>query len=249
MEDIPPILLVRNDAFETFGVAPAALIDAGARTRVWEAIDGELPPGLDEVSGVIVFGSTYNVENASEQPFIERAAELSREAVERRVPYLGVCFGAQLLAWALGAEVRRAPVREVGFEPIAPEPAAASDPLLSHYARGDHVFQWHMDTYDLPSGGERLAAGERVANQAYRIGDTAWGVQFHLEVDADELAMWLQAYAEQGDLERDWGKSPGAVLDEAARHLADHERKGAEVFRRFAGVASRSAAGVRNAAP
>ena len=234
---VRPILLVRNDAFETFGVAPAALAQAGAPTRIWEAVDGELAPPLDDVSGVIVFGSSYNVEHADEQPFIERAAALSRGAVERGVPLLGVCFGAQLLAWGLGAPIRKAPAREVGFEPIALTDAGGTDPLIDHYEPGDRVFQWHMDTYDLPDGAQLLASGEQVANQAFRVGPSAWGVQFHFEIDDTEIHLWLEEFAKEGDLERDWGKSAEQVLSEADRYLAEHQRKGAEVFRRFASVA------------
>lgn len=232
-----PVLLVRNDAFETFGVAPGALEEAGVPTLVWEAVDGEPAPPLDQLSGVIMFGSSYNVEHAGEQPFIERGAELCRGAVDRGVPLLGVCFGAQLLAWGLGADVRKSPEREVGFEPVEPTRAAATDRLLGHYEEGDRVFQWHMDTYDLPEGAELLATADPVTNQAYRVGDRAWGVQFHFEIDADEIELWLAEFAKQGDLEREWGKSAEQIRDETARYLDEHRRKGAEVFRRFAAVA------------
>jgi GMP synthase (glutamine-hydrolysing) len=121
---VKPVLLVRNDPFETFGVAPRAFAKADMPVTVWEAVDASPAPDLEEVGGLVVFGSSYNVEHADEHPFIHAVADLTRAAVERRVPYLGVCFGAQLLAWALGAEVEKAPVREVGFEPLRPLDAA-----------------------------------------------------------------------------------------------------------------------------
>ena len=141
----------------------------GNQTRIWDAIDNEPAPQLGDVSGIVVFGSSYNVEHAEEHPFIDRAAAMSLEAVSRGLPVLGVCFGAQLLAWALGGEVRKAPVREIGFEPIRPSAGAATDPVLSIYDDGDHVFQWHMDTYELPDGAELLVTGDRVTNQAFRM--------------------------------------------------------------------------------
>ncbi|MGZ4149077.1 MAG: type 1 glutamine amidotransferase [Actinomycetota bacterium] len=233
-----PIVLARNDAFETFGVAVQALEAAGAPVVIWDAIGGHPGPALDDVGGLVVFGSTFNVEHADEQPFIGEVAGLAREAVQRGVPYLGVCFGAQLLAWALGSEVIKAPVREVGFEPIRPLPAADEDRLVSHYDDGDVVFQWHMDTFDLPHGAELLAKGDGVAHQAFRVGDTAWGLQWHFEIDAPELRSWLDSYQQEGgDLLADWGKSRVQVEREAEQHIASHERKGAEVFQRFARVA------------
>lgn len=231
-----PVLLVRCDAFETFGVAPGAVEAAGVETRVWDALGGDPPPPLDEVGGVVVFGSTYNVEHAADQPFIGRVGAYMGEAIDRSTPVLGVCFGAQVLAWTLGAAIGRASAREVGFEPVRPTHEASVDRLLSHYGNGDQVFQWHMDTFDLPTGATLLASGDQVAHQAFRVGAVAWGVQFHLEIDAGELEQWLDAFAEGGDLLEEWGKSANQVRHEAARYLTEHEERGAEVFRRFAAV-------------
>jgi GMP synthase (glutamine-hydrolysing) len=229
-----PVLFIRCDHLETFGIAPGAVESAGAEVRVWDAIDpGAGRPDLGDVDGVVLFGSSYNVEHADEQSFIKEVRELTREATERGTPFLGVCFGAQVLAWALDAEVGKAPVREVGFEPIHPGALAAGDPLLSHYADGDMVFQWHMDTFELPAGAELLASGDGVPNQAYRLGDRTWGIQYHVEVDGSEIDAWLDAYAREADLGTTWGKTNEQVRDEARRFQAEHERKGRETFRRF----------------
>lgn len=229
------ILFVRCDSFETFGLAPEAVRSAGADLRVWEALDGDAErPEIDDVAGVVLFGSSYNVEQAEEQPFIKEVRELTREAVGSGTPFLGVCFGAQVLAWALDAEVVKAPVREVGFEPIHPMPAAASDPLLSHHREGDMGFQWHRDTFELPDGAELLVSGDHVRNQAYRVGDRTWGVQYHFEVDGAEIRSWLETYPRLGgDLGPDWGKTNEQVLGETERHLAQHEARGRDTFRRF----------------
>jgi len=232
-----PILLVRCDDAETFGIAPSALENAGAPTAIWDALDGEPRPSLDHISGVVLFGSSYNVEHADEQPFIKDARELTLDAIERRLPYLGICFGAQMLAWSLDAPVMKAADREVGFEVVRPTDAAASDPLLGHYAGGDRVFQWHMDTFELPRGATLMARGDRVVNQAFRIGDRTWGVQWHLEIDRPEMEHWLDAFERaDGPLETSWGKPASNVRAEADRFLVDHETRGRAVFTRFAAV-------------
>jgi GMP synthase-like glutamine amidotransferase len=229
-----PVLFVRCDPLETFGVALDAVRGTGTEVRIWDAIDPDAErPELADLEGVVLFGSSYNVEHADEQPFIKELRELTREALDAGTPFLGVCFGAQVLAWALEADVGRAPVREVGFEPLHPTTAASTDPLLSHYEDDDMVFQWHMDTFELPEGAELLATGDGVRHQAYRVNERTWGVQYHLEIDGHEIDHWLEAYARVGDLQSEWGKSNEEVLAEAARSLADHERKGAETFRRF----------------
>jgi GMP synthase-like glutamine amidotransferase len=235
-----PLLFVRFDDDDTFGVGPDAVTAEGATVLVWNAGDPEdARPSLDDVAGVVVFGSVDNVEHADEKPHIKEAAELMREAVDRGLPTLGACFGGQLLAWSLDAGVTRGPVRELGFEPIHPTPAAADDPLFSHLRDGDRAFQWHMDTFAVPERAELLAIGEHVANQAFRFGDRAWGTQFHFEVDRAEVELWLEEFSATGDLEREWGKPPEVVRAELDRHVAGHEARGREIFRRFARIAAR----------
>jgi GMP synthase-like glutamine amidotransferase len=234
---VKPVLFVRNDTFETFGIARRAFEPTGVPVQVFEAVDADAPrPSLDDVSGVVMFGSSYNVDDTDRHPFLKEIRDLTREAVERGLPYLGICLGAQVLARALDKAVPLAPVKEVGFEAVHPTPAAATDPLLSHYAEGDLVFQWHQDTFELPDGAELLATGDEVSLQEYRLGDVTWGVQWHFEIDREEIDLWLGAFSAEGDLMSEWGKTPESVRAEAAASIAGHEAKGTETFRRFAEV-------------
>lgn len=232
-----PVLFVRNDTFETFGLARRAFEPTGVPVEVFDAIDPAAPrPSLDDVSGVVMFGSSHNVDDTDAHPFLKEIRDLTREAVERGLPYLGICLGAQVLARALDRPAPLAPRREVGFEPVRPTEAAAGDRLLSHYADGDPVFQWHQDTFELPDGAELLATGDAVPLQAYRVNDVTWGVQWHFEIDRAEVDLWLDAFSAEGDLQATWGKSGAEVRREADQHMAAHEARGAETFRRFAEV-------------
>ena len=222
-----PILFVRCDAVDTLGVAPDAMLTSGAEIEVWDSVDPDASrPDLSDMSGVVLLGSTYNVEHAEEQPFIKEVRELTLEAIDREIPFLGICFGAQVLAWSLDAEIGKAPHREVGFEPMHPDPAAASDPLLGHYRDGDMVFQWHMDTFEPPAGSTMLATGDRVRNQAF---------------DRPELEFWLDTFSREGDLVAEWGKSTEDVRAEADAYMTTHEQKGRELFARFVGVVQEAA--------
>ena len=237
-----PILFVRCDAVDTLGLAPGAVRAGGADVRLWDTVDPDaMRPSLDEVGGVVLFGSTYNVEHADDQPFIKEVRELTLEAIDRGTPFLGVCFGAQVLAWALDADVGKAPSREVGFEPVRTYPGTDTDPLLGHYRDGNMVFHWHEDTFALPNDAELLASGHHVHNQAFRVGERTWGVQWHFEVDRAELEHWLDTFSAEGDLKTDWGKSTDEVRAEADVFLADHEVRGRELFARFVGVVRESA--------
>lgn len=229
-----PVLLIRNDRYESFGVAPSALAWAGLDILTANAKAGIELPDLDRIAGVITFGGTANVDQVHDHPHLGSVRDYTRRAVEAGIPYLGICLGSQILARALGREVIRAPVKEVGFEPVRPTDAAKDDPLLSSLADGDMVLQWHEDTHELPEGAVLLATGDGVPVQAYRVGATAWGIQFHLEVDAVELEWWLDIADADGDLMREWGKSAEEIRSEAARHMLTQEQRGREIFQRFA---------------
>src|SRR4051812_20926085 len=127
-----PVLFVRNDAFETFGIAERAFAATGVPIEVFDAIDPDAPrPSLDRVSGVVMFGSSYNVDETDAHPFLKEVRDLTRDALDRGLAYLGICLGAQVLARALEKPAPLAPVREVGFEALRPTAAAASDRLVS----------------------------------------------------------------------------------------------------------------------
>lgn len=232
-----PVLLVRNDRYESFGVAPGALAWAGVDVLTANATNPRVElPALADVSGVVTFGGTVNVDQVHEHPHLARVREFTREAVERDVPYLGICLGSQILARAFGREVVRGPVREVGFEPVRTTPEAKEDPLLSFLDPEEVVLQWHEDTHDLPDGATLLLTGERIPVQGYRIGDSAWGIQFHLEVDAVELGWWLDVADTRVDLKTEWGKSAEEIRDESRRHIARQEERGRRIFGRFAEI-------------
>jgi GMP synthase-like glutamine amidotransferase len=220
------------------GVAPSVFEANGAHLRVVDAWadDGEWPAPSD-VAGLVVFGGVMNADQVDLYPFLARERELMREALTAGTPVLGVCLGAQLLARALDRPVYRSPVREFGFVPLAPTESARHDPLLSAIQPGDRIFQWHEDTFDLPSEAELLVTGEQVVTQAFRAGPDApaWGIQFHAEVTAEELESWFDEAGPK--VEAEWGRTYDEVRAEMRQHLpTQHERAG-ELFGRFARVA------------
>ena len=231
---VKPIVLIGHDKDETFGLAPGAFAAAGLGVIEYRAgADGELPD-LDRASGIVMFGGEMNVDMTDRFPFLLDERAYVREAVDRGIPYLGICLGAQMLARALDRSVFPAPVKEIGFNVLHPTTEAGDDPLVAAFADGDHVFHWHEDTFDLPEGAVLLATGDDVVLQAFRVGDRAWGLQFHIEVDRPEVELWLGSAGP--DVVQSWGKTTNQVLDELNRHLATQEIRAREVFRRFADV-------------
>ena len=139
-------------------------------------------------------GGSMHAWDEESLPFLARERELLREAVDEGVPVLGICLGGQVLARALGAEVRPAEQPEVGWLQVEATPEAAGDPLLAHLRAPVGVYQWHLDVFDMPDGAVRLARSDRAEHQAFRYGERAWGLQFHPEVDLPLFQGWIQNY-------------------------------------------------------
>ena len=121
---------------------------------------------------------------------IEDWATFIERALEQGVPTIGVCLGAQLLARAAGAWVGPAASAEVGWFTVELNDDGAADPVLGVLPRRVDAFQWHYYTFELPEGAVELARSDAV-RQAFRLGDRAWGIQFHAEVDERMLDHWF----------------------------------------------------------
>ena len=227
------MLCVRNDRDDTLGIAVPALTEHGVPVIRLDAFDAEVRwPGLEEISGLLVFGGEMNVDEIERYPYLLTQRQLMRRAVDARLPVLGICLGAQTLARALDARVYRAPVRELGFKPVRITEAGEADQLLGAFHSGDRVFQWHQDTFDLPDGAELLGAGDDVQVQAFRMGPNAWGVQFHFEVDAEGVDAWLRVA--EPSLERVWKRSAGEVREELRLYLDAQQQRSRQLFNAFA---------------
>jgi len=227
-----PVLCIRNDRADNFGITPRALAVNGREMVRLDAFDSQARwPTLDEVSALIVFGGEMNVDEVDAHPYLLRERELMLRAIATGYPVLGICLGAQLLARALGARVYLAPLRELGFTPVRLTAAGEADPVLSALDGSPCVFQWHEDTFELPAGSDLLATGKRIANQAFRYAPRAWGVQFHVEVDRDGIEAWLSA--SDASLKPVWGKTAAEVREEVSRHLDEQQRRSRELFAAF----------------
>jgi GMP synthase (glutamine-hydrolysing) len=196
------VLVLQHIACEPPGVFEDVLLERGAELLRVELDEGEpLPASLDGVAAVVAMGGPMSVNDEAEHPWLVAEKALIAAAVRGGVPFWGSCLGVQLLASALGAEVRQGPVPEVGVLPVHATAAAADDPVFSGLAWPRPTLQWHQDTFDLPQGAVLLATSPAYPHQAFRVGDLAYGVQFHLEIDAAMADEWatVPAYVASAD--------------------------------------------------
>lgn len=191
-----------------------------------------LPETLDGYTGLVVMGGPMSAD--SDDRFPTRRAEIAliREAIEGEIPLLGICLGAQLLALATGGSVcRGASGLEIGWAPIRLDPAAKDDLLLSQLAESVAVFHWHGDTYVPPAGSVHLASSDRYFEQAFRVGLSAWGLQFHLEVDERAVLAFIDAF---GDEAVKAGTMPDVILSETGAAIAALSPHRMRLLARFA---------------
>jgi GMP synthase-like glutamine amidotransferase len=112
-----------------------------------------------------------------------------RDAIERGQPLMGVCLGGQLLARSAGAHVGPAPRPEIGWFEVELTPEGEADPVMGALPGRFEAFEWHSYAFDVPPNGVLLAANP-VCAQAFKVGEAAWGVQFHPEVTREMLEAW-----------------------------------------------------------
>ena len=158
------------------------------------AIVDATTPALDQhdpvdAELVVILGNEDGVYEKGHKPYIAAEEEWIQSRLAAQRPTLGVCFGAQIMASALGGEVYKGDSTQVGYRSIEPTEAGTSSPV-SCFA-GIPVVQWHGDTFTLPAGTTRLAGSPDYENEAFGIGDWALAVQFHPEVTDELYANWI----------------------------------------------------------
>lgn len=187
------LLVFQHVPHEILGTFNPLLKEAGFRIRYVNF--GRTPyeqPKVDKYDGLIILGGPMCVDQTDTHPHLETEIAAIRLAMERHMPVFGICLGAQLIATALGAEVYKNPVKEIGWYDVTPTQAGTEDPLFSCFNGTEKIFQWHGDTFDIPAGSVQLATSTDCTNQAFRHGDRTYGLQFHLEVDKALIHRWLK---------------------------------------------------------
>ncbi|WP_405139249.1 type 1 glutamine amidotransferase [Sphaerisporangium sp. NBC_01403] len=198
------ILIIEHEAEAGPGFLAGWLADAGMTCEVARPyLDGEIP-GLrtgdgGRVDGLIVLGGAASAWDDEGYPWLPATRELIRNSVDAGLPTLGICLGAQLMTLACGGEVERgAEGLEVGLRPVSLLPAAEDDPLFARLPPTVRSVQYHQDAMTaLPPGAVPLATAEQYPNQAYRLGSSAWAVQFHPEATPEIFLSWTGPNADE----------------------------------------------------
>ncbi len=219
------------------GVFGDVIEDAGHRFEEWSLAWGTPPPRpIDDYGAILVFGGSMHADQDDRHPWLREENLFIRRLLDRRVPLLGVCLGVQLIAKAEGCSVHPIPDGpEIGWLPVETTAAAAGDPVLGVLPSRFDAFSWHYYTYDVPAGAEEMVRSER-CNQAFRLGDAAWGIQFHAEVTLETVRSWLD---DEEDFPLDLDRE--AFWAETQDRIGEWNDLGRELCGAFVEVAERAA--------
>lgn len=212
-------LILQHEEPTPPGVVTEWLADHGARVETFRIDVDERDVDPTEFDLVVSLGSEFAAFDDT-KPFVPREAELVRRAVEADVPVLGLCFGGQMLARVLGAEVYRSTSSEIGWLPVR-----SKDPEL---VPEGPWFQWHFDTFTVPDGARAIAESD-AGPQAFVAGRSL-ALQFHPELTQEIMDDWVRVYRHELD---DDGVDPDELLEETHRRIAESNRMARQLLDRY----------------
>jgi GMP synthase (glutamine-hydrolysing) len=220
------------------GIFNDVLTASGADAESWFVTKQPAPPAsADDYGAILSFGGSAHPDQEQRHPWLITEKRFLSDALSERVPVLGVCLGAELIAEAEGAGTRRMSRPEIGWYDVELTPAGTEDPILGPIGKPFPALEWHSYEVTLPAGATALARSDNCL-QAFRVGDHAWGIQFHAEVTAGDFQTWLDDHGHDASV-IDEGFEPGAIAAETKQQMAAWHEIGRGICERFLDVASR----------
>lgn len=231
---MPRVYALQHLAAEPIGVIGDALEVRGIDAEYIRVFDGEsVPSDMNGAAGLVVMGGPMGVYERHEYPFLPHEIRLIEAALKAEKPVLGICLGSQLLASALGAEVRKADHKEIGWFRVTLTEGAITDPLFSGVERSFTAYHWHGDVFDLPRGAVSLASSVQTQRQAFAYQGRAYGLLFHLEATHKIVEDMVLGFAGELDEEKIEGSE---IIARTREHLPRLQEIGTLVFQRWASL-------------
>ncbi len=234
------LLVLQHSPLDHPGVMRRYLLEDGIE---WDPIDtytGCAIPPLDGYDALLVMGGPQQTDQEAAYPWLKAEKDYIHQAIlGEEKPILGVCLGCQLIADVMGGLVGPMAIPEIGILDVETTPAALGDALLDGLAVPAKTLQWHLNAVlELPPTAVHLMRSPACENQAFRVGDRVWGLQFHMELDSamvlgtkafPEYVAALEAQRGAGALQR--------LAEEVERHGGELECSARLIYNNFLGLA------------
>lgn len=231
---MPFVYALQHLAAEPLGVIGESLEARGIDAEYIRVFAGDSVPGdLNGAAGLVVMGGSMGVYEQREYPFLAQEIRLIEATLRTERPVLGICLGSQLLASALGADVRKGVNKEIGWFSITLTEAASSDRVFRGVDRSFTAYHWHGDVFDLPGDAVPLASSAQTEYQAFAYQERAYGLLFHLEVTHEIVEDMVAGFAKELDEEQMDGAE---IIAQTREHLPQLQRIGAAVFQKWASL-------------
>lgn len=226
------IYVLQHHPVENLGAIAEALQTAALAWQYVRTFDGHpIPRDMKGAGGLIVMGGPMGVYEQERYPFLRDEMRLIECALKDGKPVLGICLGSQLIAAVLGARVTKGAGREIGWLPVRLEPAAREDRIFGSVPESFVALHWHGDVFELPRNATALASSKRTPIQAFRYGDNAYGMLFHVEVNAAIVKGLVREFAGEVD---EAGADGARIIAEAGERLPALEPIADTIFSRWA---------------
>lgn len=227
------ILVLQHEPTEGPGTIAEEIRAAGHAIRVVRLDQKDkLPADPGPFAGLVVMGGSMGVYDQGKLPHLKEEMALLARAAKADLPVLGICLGAQLLAAALGAEVK-AGEKEIGWVPVHKMPEACKDPVLRRLPENFQALMWHGDHFPLPKGAVHLLSTQKCACAGFRVGKKAYGLVPHLEMSAamiDEMVAGSRRELAAAQVE------PAQILEDSSEFAEPTEELARTMWKAWVGL-------------
>ena len=228
------ICVLQNVHCEDLGLIEQILPGYGLTPHYVQTFAGEpVPKKLKNAAGLVIMGGPMSVYDHRQYPFLLDAMKLIDQVLKAEKPVLGICLGSQLLAAALGADIRRGPQKEIGWHEVELSAASRSDRMWTGVEPRFMGYHWHGDIFSLPDGAMSLASSQLTRHQAFSYGDRVYGLLFHMEVTEKMVQDMVGTFADELDQEKLDGRE---ILAQTNQYIQSLQGIGYTAFQNWAAL-------------
>ncbi len=229
------VLVIQNAEPEKPGLIADVLQSKGFALRFIRTFAGEpVPLKMGDAAALVCMGGPQSVYESQRYPYLNDVMRLMEDALRKERPVLGICLGSQLLAATLGIPIVKGKQKEIGFYPVYLTEAGKEDKLFYGIGASFTPLHWHGDVFEqLPDGSVWLAWSDVTKHQAFRYGENAYGILFHLELTLDMLTSWTKSFASEI---QQVGIDSSQLLLQGQTYLPTANAIGKVVFERWASL-------------